>query len=86
LEKLALNYYFSNVEISKDGDMKNMLKSHAATLGKYNTIINHLEKLPKTFEFLQNYFKSSKQIPNLTHSEINFADFRTLEDEVCLVL
>jgi len=71
------------VEFSKDGDMEKMLKSHSATLGKFNTIINHLEKLPRTWEFLENIFKNSNALPTLTHSEINFADFRTLDDDAC---
>ncbi len=86
LEKLALNYYFSNVEISQDFNLDKMLKSHVATLGRFNTIINHLEQLPQTWNFLQYFFKNSKTTPNLTHSEINFADFRYLEDKVCLQL
>jgi len=51
-----------------------------------NTIINHLEQHPQTWDFLQNFFKTSKTTPTLTHSEINFADFRYLDDEVCLHL
>jgi len=81
-----LNYFYSNVEVSKDGDMEKMLKSHSATLGKFNTIINHLERLPKTWELLHNIFRSSKTVPNLTHTEINFAEFRTLEDDDCFLL
>jgi len=81
-----LNFYFSNIEMEKETDPKKLIKSHAATIGKYNTIINHLESLPNTWEYLQEHFKTSKTSPNLTHSEINFAEFQTLNDEHCLYL
>jgi hypothetical protein len=78
-------YYYSDVDVEKKEDaFDQMMKTTSSSIGVYMTIINHLEKLPQTWQFILHTFKNSKVAINISRSEINFKGFRDLDDDQCL--
>jgi len=80
---LAVHYFFHDEDPVKEIDFEKMLNKATNSIAKYNTILNHLESLPETWEYLQQFFIKSITPPDLTHSEINFGEFRRLTDFQC---
>ena len=84
LKKLALCYYYNDSIIENETKFNNMIESSKIALGRYMTIINYLESLPKTWEYLVDTFKSKSLLLVLSNSEFNFKEFRELDDNQCL--
>ncbi len=83
-EKLALSYFFVP-ELGSDASKENISKQVIA-LRKYVTIIKHLSSCPDSWEFLQMAFQKFNKDVKLSWNEINFADFRALDDELLLIV
>src|ERR1700733_6370622 len=84
LKKLALCYYYDGSGVENDTEFSKMIESSKTVLSRYMTIINHLESLPKTWDFILDTFKTKSLPLPLSNNEINFKDFRELDDNQCL--
>ena len=76
-------FYYHDSFVENETELEKILASSKDALASYMTIINHLENLPKTWEYLVKTFKT-KNIPlTLSNTEINFKEFRLLDDDQC---
>ncbi len=87
-EKLALSYFFSPEigEAQSPENVQEKLKKQVELLKKYVTTVKHLSSCPDSWSFLEETYKKTKGDIKLTWNEINFAEFRMLDDSLLLLV
>jgi len=80
MKRLALYYLKSIQKQTEQESIDKQIKATTQLMARYMTIINHLEDLPKTWDYLKGHHSNEE----LSQNEINYPDFRLLDDDQCL--
>ncbi len=85
-EKLALSYFFVPEIGDAPESAQEKMKKQIEALRKYVTTVKHLSSCPESWSFLEETFRKTKGDVKLTWNEINFAEFRMLDDFYLLLV